>query len=345
MGRTTLIKKYEFWNPRVFEFPFYIYLAWQCVVNRIGLKTLAKANYALDHGEIGLGSKYESQLAYNQDFFMPSELIQSEHSVEQKKAQIYAFIEQHDYPVLLKSDVGCVGKGICKLSSADDVERQTPLLLGHYILQKFTPFPYECGVFYIRQNGKAKITGINKKHFPTVVGNGRDDILSLAKKHQRYTQHWNAFLQDVDTSEVLAEGQEKRISFIGSHTLGCKFTDDTHLLTSELESAIFAIFENQPGFNFGRIDVKTANEESFQRGEFVVIEVNGVASLPTHMFDPKYSVWQAYKIFFEHAKHLAQIAAEQRNQKMNFLPYREVLARVKQNQSMLNRVHARLMGK
>ena len=315
------------------------------MVNRIGLKTLAKANYALDHGEIGLGSKYESQLAYNQDFFMPSELIQSEHSVEQKKAQIYTFIEQHDYPVLLKSDVGCVGKGICKLSSADDVERQTPLLLGHYILQKFTPFPYECGVFYIRQNGKAKITGINKKHFPTVVGNGRDDILSLAKKHQRYTQHWNAFLQDVDTSEVLAEGQEKRISFIGSHTLGCKFTDDTHLLTSELEKAIFAIFENQPGFNFGRVDVKTADEEAFKRGEFVVIEVNGVASLPTHMFDPKYSVWQAYKIFFEHAKYLVNIALEQRDQKMVLLPYLEVIARVKRNQSMLNRVHERLMSK
>lgn len=340
-----MIKKYEFWNPRVFEFPFYIYLAWQCLINRVGLKTLAKANYALDHGEIGLGSKYQSQLAYDQAFFMPSELIRDEDSVDAKKAQIYAFVETHGYPAILKSDVGCVGKGICKLSTPEDVERQTPLLLGHYILQKFTPFPYECGVFYIRQNGVPKITGINKKHFPTVVGNGNDDILALAKNHQRYTEHWNAFLQDVDTSEVLADGEEKRISFIGSHTLGCKFTDDTHLLTPELEQAIFAIFENQPGFNFGRVDVKTADEEAFKRGEFVVIEVNGVASLPTNMFDPKFSVWQAYKIFFEHGKYLVQIAAEQRNQAMELLSYREVLQRVKENQGMLNRVHARLMGK
>jgi len=93
------------------------------------------------------------------------------------------------------------------------------------------------------------------------------------------------------------------------------------------------------------VDVKTADEEAFKRGEFVVIEVNGVASLPTNMFDPKFSVWQAYKIFFEHGKYLVQIAAEQRNQAMELLSYREVLQRVKENQGMLNRVHARLMGK
>ena len=61
-----------------------------------------------------------------------------------------------------------------------------------------------------------------------------------------------------------------------------------------------------------------ADEEALKRGEFVVIEVNGVASLPTHMFDPKFSVWQAYKIFFEHGKLLAQIAAEHRDKPMEF---------------------------
>ena len=339
-----MIKKYEFWNPRVFEFPFYLYMAWLCLIHRVGIKTLAKANYALDHGEIGIGSKYASQLAYDQSHFMPSELLDARHSLEQKKAQIYAFVAQHGYPAILKSDVGCVGKGICKLSNADDVERQAPLLLGHFILQKFTPFAYECGVFYIRQNGKPKITGINKKHFPSVVGNGRDDILTLAKQHERYTAHWNAFLQDIDTTEILAEGVEKRISFIGSHTLGCKFTDDSHLLTPELERAIYAIFEQQPGFNFGRIDVKTENEAAFKRGEFVLIEVNGVASLPTHMFDPKHSIWRAYKIFFEHGKYLVKIAAEHRHQDMPLLSYAQVLRRVRDNQAMLNQVHQRLMG-
>jgi hypothetical protein len=77
----------------------------------------------------------------------------------------------------------------------------------------------------------------------------------------------------------------------------------------------------------------------------VVIEVNGVASLPTHMFDPKFSVWKAYQIFFEHGKYLVQIARQQRNKPMRLLSYREVIRQVKANQQMLNQVHRRLMGK
>ncbi len=328
----------------MFELPYYVYLGIQCLINRVGIKGLAKANYGLDHGEIGLGSKFDSQLAFDQRFFLPSILIEDTLNEDEKKERIHAFINEHAYPVILKSNVGSVGKGIVKLSSNEDVNKHTPRLLGGYILQKFTPNPYECGVFYVRQNGKAKITGINKKHFPTVVGNGRDSLLTLAKSHRRYTKHWNAFLQDIDTSEVLDTGVEKRISFIGSHTLGCKFTDDGHLQTPELEKAIFDVFESQPGFNFGRVDVKAANEQAFMRGEFVVIEVNGVASLPTHMFDPKFSVWQAYGIFFEHAKYLAEIAREQRNQPMDLLSYWQVIQKVKENQAMLNEVHQALMG-
>lgn len=339
-----MIKKYEFWNPRLFELPFYIYLGAQCLINRVSIKGLAKANYGLDHGEIGLGSKFASQLAFDQQFFLPSILIEDSLGLNEKKEAIRAFVDQHEFPVILKSNVGSVGKGIVKVASDADIDKHTPRLLGDYILQKFTSNPYECGVFYIRQNGIAQITGINKKHFPTVVGNDCDDLLVLAKRHERYTKHWNSFLQDIDTSEVLKAGVEKRLSFIGSHTLGCKFTDDGHLHTPELEKAMFAVFESQPGFNFGRVDVKAADEAAFMRGEFVVIEVNGVASLPTHMFDPKFSVWQAYGIFFEHARYLAQIAREQRRQSMTLLSYWQVVQKVKENQSMLNVVHEALMG-
>jgi len=63
------------------------------------------------------------------------------------------------------------------------------------------------------------------------------------------------------------------------------------------------------------------------------------------MFDPKYSVWQAYKIFLEHGKYLVKIAREQRQQPMELLPYLEVMKRVSANQATLNQVHQRLMGK
>lgn len=341
-----MFKHHEFWHPRIFEVPYYLYLGWQCLLKGVGIKSLAKANYCLDHGEIGLGSKYATQLAFDQSLFLPTSLVSGGASDEAKRVQIQLFAKTHGYPFILKSDVGCVGKGIRKVRAEQELDEVIPLLLGDYILQKFTPYQYECGIFFTRQKGighdKGCITGINRKHFPTIVGNGVDSIGVLAHRHERFSHHWQSFLQYVDLASVPSVGEEVCLSFIGSHTLGCKFTDDTDLLTPELEDTVLKFFSKQPGYNFGRVDVKAKDEVSLQRGEFVIIEVNGVASLPTHMFDPKYSLVASYRIFLSHAKSLVAIAKQNKAQKMDLLSYRAIIDRVKRNQVMLNKAHKQL---
>ncbi len=338
-----MIKKYEFWHPRVFETPYYLYLSLQCLFNGIGIRSLAKANYALDHGEIGIGSKLDTQMAFDQLLFLPTTLIPEGLSLEGKKQKLRAFVKSHQYPIILKSNVGCVGKGICKLSCDEDIDAKLPLLVGDYIAQEFTPLKEEYGVFYIRDKNIPKITGINKKHFPEITGNGKDRLIDLATSHPRYSDHWQSFLQYFDHRTIPAKGERIQLSFIGSHTMGCKFTDQSELITPELEKEVFSIFETQPGFNFGRLDIKTAGAEALTSGEFVVIEVNGVASLPTHMFDPKYNLTQAYRIFFEHARHLASIAKENKDQEMKLLPAWQIIQRARTNQQLLNKAHQQLM--
>lgn len=334
-----MLKHHEFWNPRLFEIPYYCYLIFQCLIKGVGFKSLAKANYALDHGEIGLGSKYQSQLAFDQSYFLPTTLIAASLSIREKEKLINDFVGEHGYPIILKSDVGCVGKGICKISSDEELKAKISLLLGDYILQKFTEYQCEYGIFFIRYQGREKISGMNKKHFPSVVGNGKDNVLALAKQHERYTHHWQSFLQSVKLERIPKEGEEVKLSFIGSHTLGCKFTDDTQRVTPELEAAVFRFFKSQPGFNFGRFDIKAESEEALLNGDFVVIEVNGVASLPTNMFDPKLSLFDAYRIFLHHGKMLVKIAKENHAKPMRLLPYRDIIRKVKANQSLLNKVH------
>ena len=336
------MKHFEFWHPRVFEAPYYLNLVVQCIVHGIGFKTLAKANYALDHGEIGIGSKYHTQMAFDQSQFLPTELLSSALSNQEKSSQVERFAQNHDYPIILKSDVGCVGKGIRKVSNAAELTEVVPLLQGDYLLQKFTSYDVECGIFYTRQNGLGKVTGINQKHFPRVTGDGVSTLRQLTLAHKRYSHHWQSFLQYLDLEKVPDAGEEVRLSFIGSHTLGCMFTDDTHRLTPELEAAVVSFFENQPGYNFGRVDVKAESLEQLLNGDFVVIEVNGIASLPTHMFDPKYSVWDAYKIFLKHGNMLVKIAKENKHQIMPLLSYRAIIEKVKTNQGLLNTVHEAL---
>lgn len=340
-----MIKHHEFWNPRLFELPYYCYLLFKCFANGLKVKDLAKANYNLDHGEIGIGSKYQTQLAFDQSFFLPTELIKGDLSNEEKINKINNFITEHGLPVILKSDVGCVGKGICKITNKNDVLKKTPLLLGDYILQKFTSIPEEYGIFFTRKKGKPCISGINKKHFPSVMGNGFDSVITLAKNHERYSHHWQSFLQNIDEKKILRKGEELKLSFIGSHTLGCKFTDDTHLITPKLEQSIFKLFESQPGYNYGRCDVKTESADALRSGQFKLIEINGVASLPTNMFDPKYKYFEAYRIFLSHGAALIDIAKEHQHREVKLKSYKEIMKAVKKNQSQLNLVHERLKGR
>ena len=260
-----------------------------------------------------------------------------------KQALIEDFAAMHGYPLILKSDVGNVGKGVVKLAGVKDVIKKIPSLEGAYILQKFSPLEKEYGVFYVRHDGQPRITAINKKHFPTVIGDGEKTIQQLSREHYRYTDHWRTFLQYLDVDRVPHESESVQLSFIGSHTMGCKFTDDTYLLTPEVEQAIFHIFESQTGFNFGRLDVKAESDDAFQRGEFVVIEVNGVASLPTNMFDPDNSVWRAYKIFLQHGRYLLDAAYEHRHQPMKLDSYSSIIKKVRENARVLNVSHKQLM--
>lgn len=337
------IKHFEFWPARVFEAPYYAWLLILCVRHRLPPAYLAKANYALDHGEIGMGSKYDTQMAFPQDRFPATVLLAAGLSRAAQLALITEFALAHHWPVVLKPDVGAVGKGVIRLDSPEMVEKHLPEINSNYLLQAYCKLPEEFGVFYVNVDGQARITGINRKHFPTVLGDGRSTLGELARRHPRHTEHWPLFLQYLNLDEVPDAGVSVRLSFVGSHTMGCMFTDDTALRTDELFDAIQTVCAPQPGFNFGRLDVRAQSVAAFQAGEFVVIEVNGVASLPTHMFDPQNSLLRGYQIFLQHAGFLAQAASENRSQSMELMPLFDVWRRAVANHRLLNEQHERAL--
>lgn len=328
------MRHFEFWPPRLFEAPYYVALLALCARYRLLPLQLAKANYALDHGELALGSKYDTQMAFDQQRFPATILLRNNSSDSLVAAT--AFAKAHGFPLILKPDNGAVGKGVVKVSDVHALEQAVAGVITPHLLQAFVSEPEEFGVFYVRKAGVGQITGINQKHFPEVVGNGRDTIEELARGHERYTDHWPMFLKYLATDRIPTAGERVRLSFIGSHTMGCKFTNDSALRTPELLQAVDAVCASQPGFNFGRLDVRTASASSLQAGAFTIIEVNGVASLPTHMFDPDHSLWQGYRIFFEHAGHMAAVAAEHRRQPMELLPLSALLRKARRNARQLD---------
>ena len=333
------VRHFEFWHPRFFETPYYLYLLMKCLGNLLPPTDLAKANYALEHGELGLGSKFNTQMAFQQDYFLPTILLEPDSPVALRVQAAEDFAARCGYPLIAKPDIGAVGKGVVKISSSEELASFARSLNLAHLLQEFSPHSEEFGVFFVRHQGVGQITGINRKHFPEVTGNGVASVKQLAMAHERYSDHWGIFLRYLDTERVLPSGEKLRLSFIGSHTMGCKFTDDSRLATPALKEAINSICDSQPGFNFGRLDVKAESQAAFESGDFVVIEINGVASLPTHMFDPKHTLLDAYRTFFRHGRYLVAIAKEHRRQEMELDSLWSILQLARSNAAKLDRAH------
>jgi len=65
----------------------------------------------------------------------------------------------------------------------------------------------------------------------------------------------------------------------------------------ELEDCIEEIATAVDGFHFGRFDIRAPSYEHFRRAEELrVLELNGVSSEATHIYDPKYSLLRAWRI-------------------------------------------------
>jgi hypothetical protein len=95
----------------------------------------------------------------------------------------------------------------------------------------------------------------------------------------------------------------------GNHARGAKFIDGSHWVTPKLEEAINALCLQIPGFFFGRLDVMYNTFEELEQGEkFAVVELNGAASEPTHIYDPKHSLFFAWKELARHITYMYEIS-------------------------------------
>jgi hypothetical protein len=100
-------------------------------------------------------------------------------------------------------------------------------------------------------------------------------------------------------NRVPAKGETVPIIRIGTHSRGAIFLDGEHLKTPELEDAIDTVCRRIEGFNFGRFDIRFSSIDEFRSGAgFKIIELNGVTSESTNIYDPRYSLLDAYRILF-----------------------------------------------
>ena len=78
-------------------------------------------------------------------------------------------------------------------------------------------------------------------------------------------------------------------------------------------------FESFKGFYFGRFDIRVKSFEDFAEAKnFKIVELNGVTSEATSIYDPKNSLVEAYKTLFRQWEIAFEIGAQ--NKKLGVKP-------------------------
>ncbi|MBL7696652.1 MAG: hypothetical protein JNK79_00770 [Chitinophagaceae bacterium] len=241
-----------------------------------------------------------------------------------------------DYPLIGKPDTGGRGRGVVLLANENELRAYTAKTTVDFHIQKFIPYKNEAGIFYYRYPGEksGRVSGIVRKEFLTVTGDGKSTIRELLLKNDRFRLQIESLanIYGEYLENVLTNGEEKLLVPYGNHARGAKFLDDSHLVDAALEQRMNDICLAIKDFYFGRLDIKYDNWEDFKQGKkFSVIEVNGAGAEPTHIYDPRHSIFFAWKEIVRHWFILNKISRMNHKRGHKYLTASEGLAMFRQD--------------
>ncbi len=288
-------------------------------------------------------SKKEIYDLIPQQYYPNTELVKEGTPVEQIEKIINDSGIQ--YPFIAKPDIGLRGSGVKKINNIDELKQYSLKANFDYIIQNLIPFENEIGIFYVRYPHEklGRITGIVAKEFMILTGNGSATIEELIKKDPRYEMQLTVLRREYGEKlkAILPKGEKLNLVPYGNHSRGTKFIDGSHWLTPKLENMINEMCLQIPRFYFGRLDVMYNSFEELERGEnFSVVELNGAASEPTHIYDPKHSLFFAWKELARHITYMYEISVANNKKGAPYLAHklgmREYRLHQKQNNKIAN---------
>jgi hypothetical protein len=251
-------------------------------------------------------------------------------SAEQRTESAMRAIE-HDpqlngFPIIAKPDKGERGRAVKLLKDADGLCEYCQNCSEPFVLQRFHPGPHEIGVLWMRRAESISdpkddgpigfIYAITIKHFPTLRGDGKRTLRRLILSHKRHRAQPGVFFEyNKSRLDWVPQDSEKVILGIaGNHAQGAKFTDGSHLITQKLTDRMNEIIQGFDqragrGFDIGRFDLRCESLEELKEGRgFGIVELNGLTSEPTNLYDPKRSLFWAWGMLLGYWKHLERLA-------------------------------------
>ena len=233
------------------------------------------------------------------------------------------------YPLICKPDVGERGNGVALIAGREALGHYLDGSNGATLLQEYV-MGEEFGVFYWRlpSEARGRIFSVTTKRLPATVGDGVRTLEQLILDDDRLVAQAPIFLRRLEDrlDEIPAAGARVSLGARGNHCQGALFLDGRPLVTPALEATIDGLAKRFAGFYVGRFDLRAPSVAAFQRGEnLVVIELNGVTSEATHIYDPALGLFAAWRTLAEQWRIIFQVAAETTRSGARVTPLPELL--------------------
>ncbi|MCW7471505.1 carboxylate--amine ligase [Leptospira kanakyensis] len=323
----------EFWPSLLFYLPLVPYLIILSLRYR-GIRYLTAVNPGILASGIAGESKSEILNLIPKHFMAKSLLVPKETLSMDTIIQKWMDKNSLRFPIIAKPDKGERGLLLHKIHSKKELKQLFLKYPIDWLLQEYVKGPFEVGIFYFRlpHQSRGNLFSITDKVFPTLTGDGLSTIETLLEEHPRYrfqvdTHKKHNFFQ---LEQILPKEKTIRIGSIGNHIQGCMFQDGESYRSKALETHIIKIGDNTKGFYLGRFDIRFSNRKDFQNGkDFKIIELNGVTSESTNLYDPKFSILQSYSILFRQWKLIYEIGFANFQNGIPLFPYFELFRLIK----------------
>lgn len=232
------------------------------------------------------------------------------------------------FPFIAKPDIGLRGSAVKKINSEEELAEYHTKAHFDFLVQDLIPYPNEYGIFYVRypHEQKGRITGIVAKEFLIVTGDGVSTVEELVRQNPRYEMQLQSLKREYGKrlSDIPDKDEKRNLVPYGNHARGAKFIDASHLVTPQLTELINTICLQIPGFYFGRLDIMYNTFAELERGEnFSIVEINGAGSEPTHIYDPKHSIFFAWKELMRHISFMYEISVANHKNGAPYLEHNE----------------------
>ncbi len=241
-----------------------------------------------------------------------------------------------EFPLIAKPDIGLRGTAVKKIHNAEELAAYFSKANFNVLIQSLIPYENEIGLFYVKlPNQPGKITGIVAKEFMILTGNGKNTIRELLHQDKRYLLQLEVLEAEYKEklNTILSEGETINLVPYGNHCRGTKFVDASHEITPEMIESFNIICSQINGFHFGRMDIMYHSYEDLAKGKnFQIVEINGAISEPTHMYDPKHSLWFGWKELTRHFHYMYVISKHNRKNGANYLTFKEGVREFKKHQ-------------